>query len=440
MAAAAGGAPAKSAGPVQTARLSGGQEVKMDFGFEIPAEYARRAAEGIERCRKGKATVKVVDAAGEPVAGARVRARQTSHDFLFGCAFPSWDISKKEPNPQDWAKFEKHFVKLFNYATTENMLKWRYLERTEGSPDYTMADNFVAWCRKHGIRIKGHTLVWGTSNGGFPDWLQKYPPEEIARKTEKRVREMVARYKGKIDIWDVINEPLHLRWFEEKMGADYEVRALKWAQEANPDALLLVNEFGSQWGEADAFSKHASDLIARGAPIGAIGEQHHEPPRIATPQQVFAMLDKLGEARRDIHLTEIIMPSNGAQVESELMKGNWTPETQGRYYRYLYTLAFSHPRVRAITLWAMWDGSSWFDQGGIISKDWTLKPAYRELDSLINREWRTNASGRTSPTGEFGFRGFKGEYRIEVSEGGRTATGTLRIGDAEGGQVTVRLN
>lgn len=75
--------------------------------------------------------VYIVDAKGKSVRNATITARQISHDFLFGYAFPSWDISKQQPNEDTRAKFEQHFLALFNYATTENTLKWPSLERVE---------------------------------------------------------------------------------------------------------------------------------------------------------------------------------------------------------------------------------------------------------------------------------------------------------------------
>lgn len=76
---------------------------------------------------------------------------------------------------------------------------------------------------------------------------------------------------------------------------------------------------------------------------------------------------------------------------------------QGKYYRYYYSLAFNHPKVKAITLWALWDRSSWLDEGDIIAQEWTPKPAYRELDSLINHEWQTYTEGKTGSDGRYKF-------------------------------------
>ena len=43
-----------------------------------------RTRAGIENHRKGFATIKVVDADGNPVKGATVSVKQKSHDFKYG--------------------------------------------------------------------------------------------------------------------------------------------------------------------------------------------------------------------------------------------------------------------------------------------------------------------------------------------------------------------
>ena len=63
--------------------------------------------------------------------------------------------------------------------------------------------------------------------------------------------------------------------------------------------------------------------------------------------------------------------------------------------------------------------------GGLIHRDCTEKPAYRVLDDLINREWRTNLE--TTANKELRFSGFYGTYEAEISYGGKTITKTIRL-------------
>lgn len=417
-----------------------GAASELDTGFALPDGWAKRIADGIERNRKSECVVTVVDGSGKAVPDARVELDQKTHDFLFGCAFPSWNVQKQHPNPGDWAQFERYFLRLFNYATTENMLKWPSLEPIEGKPRYVMQDAFVDWAEKNRIKVKGHNLVWGLADGGYPAWLAKYGPEEMAQKVRKHILEVVGRYKGRIFAWDVVNEPLHSPWFEKHMSPDYIVKALRWAHEADPKALLLINEFGNQRnGQAAKFVNLCRAAVKASAPLDAIGEQAHDPPSVPSPQQIYEMLDDLAKLGKDIHLTEMTMPSNGVPVKSEFVSGAWTPEFQGKYYRYYYTVAFSHPDVKAISLWAMWDGCSWLPGGGIIERNWTPKPAYRELDKLINHEWMTHADGKTDEHGRFSVRGFHGRYSVRVSKGAEVAFDGVHITSEGPAALTVHL-
>lgn len=320
------------------------------------------------------------------------------------------------------------------------MLKWNFLEREEGKPDYTMTDNMVAWALGNNIKVKGHCLTWGIHEPylGFPPWLKEKTPEEVSANLERHIKDTVSRYKGRIDIWGVVNEPLHCHWFRDNMGPDYAAKSFIWARQANPEATLLINEYNLQfYDKARLLVEYVEGLRTAGAAVDGIGEQVHDFPVISSPEVMLEMFDKLGANGTQVHLTELTMPSDGTPVKSDFVQGNWTPELQGKYYRYLFTLGFSHPDVRAITLWALWDGASWLNQGGIITRDWQTKPAYRELDSLINHEWRTNESGKTGTDGKYWFRGFHGGYQVTVSYGVETKVFPLRLEKGNRNPITL---
>ncbi len=97
---------------------------------EREIELLEGASERIEYCRKGDATVLVVDAAGTPVTDAVVHMDMLKHDFLFGANLFILDLDKlppikqagSPPIEQDYPPAFKQtysdaFAKLFNYAT-----------------------------------------------------------------------------------------------------------------------------------------------------------------------------------------------------------------------------------------------------------------------------------------------------------------------------------
>ena len=402
-------------------------------------ESAGVFSEQIERVRKADATLRVLGADEKPLAGARVSIEQTGHEFLFGCAIPNPSgLRQRLESRQNADAFEKAFLRLFNYATTENAAKWVHVESEEGRYTFEDLDLIVDWCEQHGVRLKGHCLVWGTQGPqGVPDWLRAYEGERLRGKVRERVEMMVSRYAGRIAAWDVVNEPLHATWFEERLGPGYVAEAMGWAREAGPQATLLVNEFRGMQGEAPRYSDYLRGLRADAMPLDALGEQAHDHPRWYSDERIGDSLDTLARVGVPIHITEFTYPNDGRSIE-EGPEGVWDEETQGRFYERCYRAFFAHPAVEAITMWALWDGSSWRPGGGILRPDFSPKPAFEALDRLINREWRTQAELVTDAEGRASFRGFFGRYQARVGEVGPACEFHLLRSGARQFEVRVR--
>ncbi len=393
----------------------------------------------IEQVRKGEATLRFVRPDGKPLAATEVEIRQTGHEFLFGCAIPNpGGLMRRFASGEQFEAFQARFLQLFNYATTENAAKWVVVEPQEGQYRFEDLDTIVEWCAAHGVRLKGHCLVWGTRGPqGVPDWLRAYEGERLREKVRERVQMMVSRYGERIPVWDVVNEPLHANWFGERLGLGYVADALRWAREAGPDAKLIVNEFEGLRRRAAEFAGHAKRAREQGVPLDAIGEQAHDPPMWYSGQLIKDTLDTLATVGVPVHLTEFTYPSDGREVVGGPPGAVWDEETQGAFYEHCYRAFFAHPAVEAITMWALWDGSSWKPGGGILRPDLSPKPAFEALDRLINHEWRTEATLVTDADGRASLHAFFGEYEAKI-EG---VAGAQRFALRRGGpsEIMVRL-
>ena len=410
-------------------------------GIDIGREYEARVRSGIEQNRKSPAVIEVVSKSGAKVAGAKVGVKQTGSDFLFGCAFPMWSEPPKRLGAQGWENWNRCFGRLFNFATTENSIKWGPIEPEEGNIRWESADFIAKWCRQRNIELKGHNLVWALDRGGTPEWVYRYSPGEIGDLVKRRIDTVLARYRNDIKIWDVVNEPVHLHRLETAWSKDYVLLSYKWAREADPKATLVINDYANFRGAVDEYVPLVKDLLAKGAPIDVIGEQAHDAPYWYSPKDIFDTLDKMASTGLRIHLTELTYPSNNSKITGGFAKGNWDEARQAEFYRYLMTLAFSHPNVDAITMWAFWDGSSWLKGGGIVREDWTPKPAFESVDDLINSKWKTRFEARSDADGRVRFHGFHGEYQITVtSPKGNTASITTHLARGSERRVKVVLD
>lgn len=393
----------------------------LERGEQQTLEMARRK---IEEHRKSPAVVEVVDAQGRPVAGATVAVRQVSQAFLFGCNIYRFD---RYPDPAKNAAYKRRFEELFNYATVG--FYWRWYEPERGKPQYAYTDSVVAWCRERGIRMKGHPLLWGYESG-VPVWSPGQPGTEVQR---QRVTEIMQRYDGQIEFWEVVNEPAHIRVPE--IDEPY-----RWARQADADAYLIVNDYQVMADGYPPFYDLLKRAIAAGVPFDGIGIQAHEPRTMRFPlDRVWQVLDHYATLGKELHITEFTPASGGQPITGSHRQGVWDEEAQAEYAVKFYTVCFAHPAVRAITWWDLCDDGSWLPGGGMLRRDMSPKPVYEQLKHLIHDQWTTRLEGRTAAEGKLSLRGFHGAYQVVVQGPTGRAEGRFELSPGQANRWTVRL-
>jgi len=411
----------------------------------------KRIDEGIERNRKGAVTLRVVDAAGRPVAGASLALRQTAHEFLFGCnAFVLGQLGTPERNRQ----YEETFARICNFATVP--IYWKGTEPKQGVTRYQEGggdiwrrppvDRFIPFGRKYGLTLKAHPMLWHSHN---PDWLPK-DPEALKALYRKRFKELSGRYAKDIAIWEVTNESTGC---PEAYPLYSEDRAyVAWAfQEAAPlfgsGNRLMINDF-TQFNEClpaeSAYYKQIRTLLDRGVQIGGIGLQfhlwfetklmeRHMAGERYLPARMLEVYEAFAAFNRPLYITEVTVPTpagpDGEAVQAEVVRN-------------LYRLWFSVPAMAGVTYWNLGDSMAHDAENtaaaGLVDKDLKPKASYRVLDELVNRVWRSNAEGKTDAEGTLEVRGFYGTYEVTVTqEGGKTHRVPLRL--SKGGPAEQRV-
>src|ERR1700761_527818 len=171
----------------------------------------------------------------------------------------------------------------------EGEMKWPDVHPARNRFDFANADALVDFARQNKIEIRGHTLAW---YGGMPEWTN-----EIANRAEAEaelvghIETVVARYRGDIPSWDVVNEPL-IDWPEDanslrpsiwtkRIGPDYIPIALRTTARVDPSTRLVLNEYDVEY-KGDRFAARREALIQllrslrdRGVPLHAVGLQSH---------------------------------------------------------------------------------------------------------------------------------------------------------------------
>ena len=135
----------------------------------------------------------------------------------------------------------------FNSVTPENSMKWMHSHPEYSKFTFSNAQKITDFAKDNDMYLLGHTLVW---HNQVPDYVS-----EIKEKTKfnlhlkNHIFQLVTRFKGKVDMWDVVNEALNddgsLRetLFLEMMGDDYIEKAFQYANDTDPNVELAYNDY-----------------------------------------------------------------------------------------------------------------------------------------------------------------------------------------------------
>jgi len=385
----------------------------------------------IEAQRKADLALRVIDAAGDPVAGARVSVRMLRHEFAFGSAVAAKFLVGDDPNVPVYRETVK---RLFNRVTIESDLKWPHWE---DPANRDLAIEALRWLRENGCPVRGHCLVWAGWSWMPEDIYElKDDPVALAIRVREHLIEEVQALRGQLVEWDVVNEP---RWYDEiqrRLGRDCMVDWFRLVREFDPTPKLFINEYGilsDSWGYyygAPSW-KHYKEtidfLLARGAPIDGIGLQGHFSWTLTPPWQVLETLDEFAEFGKPLVISEFDIDIRDEQRQAD-------------YMRDFMTAAFSHPSVHGIIMWGFWEGRHWRPDSALFRLDWSVKPCGRVWEDLVLGEWWTDADVTTDREGRCSLRGFRGDYEIRIcADDGRSRAIRTSL-PAEGRTSTVCLD
>ena len=126
-----------------------------------------------------------------------LREAARSSGVLIGAAVRPAQLSE--------AAYASTLAREFNMLEPEDALKWEVVHPARQSFDFSQADQIVEFATQHGMKVRGHTLVWHHQN---PKWLTegKFTSAELAQILEQHIKTVVGHYRGKIFAWDVVNE------------------------------------------------------------------------------------------------------------------------------------------------------------------------------------------------------------------------------------------
>ncbi len=435
--------------------------------FDENADFMHSVVEpSIERNRKGKGFITIVDSEGHAIDNAKISVVQKSHEFKYGAnIFMLDEMESEEKNKA----YKDAFKDLFNIATLP--FYWSDLERVQGQPRYTAdspkiyrrpaTDLCVDFCLKNGIEPKCHCLNY---EAWIPKWLLDSEIDHHKKMLEKRFRELAERYADVIPSWEVTNETLtpddeyYTEFSKFYKEDDFVEWSFRMADRYFPNNRLIINDFYQIW---EPFRNNRSqyfmqiERLARNgiAHLDSIGMQFHsffpkdnEDKMAKTrynPVHLYKVLDKYAQLGKKIQITEMTIPAYSSDAEDE--------DVQAELIEKIYTVFFSHPAMEAIVYWNLVDGYAAAAKlgdmtrgeniyhGGLMNFDLSKKKAYHVVKRLFSEKWHTEENGTTNDSGKFDFKGFFGDYDVEITHDGKTVTKQIKLSQSKNNLIKIMI-
>lgn len=308
--------------------------------------------------------------------GSSLRSLATARDFRLGYA----SLKDFYYRP-DGALYARTAAEEFNFVTSENSLKWSFINPLPGRYRWASADNLVTFARVKGMEVHGHTLVWHRQ---LPDWIKTSAPETRETHMREFIDRVLNRYSDRVAVWDVVNESFeddgsfrNSVWFEA-MGERYIETAFRQARESAPNARLLYNEYDVAWNgpKSDAMFRMLQSLKDRGTPLTGVGFQMHIFATFDKFDEVEANFQKAADLDLDVYITELDVS----------IKDGATTEQQAEVYRRVLDICLRQPRCKGMQTWGFTDQYSWRRDYNplLLDRAYQAKPAYKALQERLS--------------------------------------------------------
>lgn len=298
--------------------------------------------------------------------------------FRIGVGSDAWHLK----NPADRRLAEHHFEVI----TTENSLKMNFVQPSEGRWQLDKSQPLVDDARSSGIAVVGHCLLWAQYNQ-TPDWMfSGRRRDHILGRLKFHVSFAMKHYRGKIHEWDVVNEALSdkdneflrpNKWLHH-IGDDYITRCFKYARAADPNAMLIYNDYSCEYPAKRAKLLRLIDHVRnQGGEIDAVGLQGHYEVGQVPLQELQDTIDALRKKNVKVIISELDVDvvsrqrHFGANVNRQSNQGanpypkSCPPEVlkqQAKDYENLFRLFCKNSDIiDRVSFWNLHDGQSWLN-------------------------------------------------------------------------------
>lgn len=306
-------------------------------------------------------------------------AAERSGRFI-GFAYAPWHSSD--------ATYQNISKREFNMLTAENSMKWDAVQPSQGSFQFSEADQVAQFASDNDQELYGHTLVWHSQ---LPSWVSNISSASSLRSVmNTHIATVAGRYREQAHSWDVVNEAFNEDGtrrpsvFQNVLGNSYIEEAFVAARAADSDAQLCINDYNTDGinAKSDALYALVKDFKQRGVPIDCVGFQAHLIVG-QVPSTVQANLERFAALGVEVRFTELDIRMTLPADASKLA-------TQANDYQKIFQACWNVEGCNGVTLWGVTDKYSWIPdvfsgQGDALlwNSDYSLKPALAKIGQVI---------------------------------------------------------
>jgi endo-1,4-beta-xylanase len=298
--------------------------------------------------------------------------------------------------------FAERFLQECRMLVTENDLQWNQVHPEPERFDFRAADELAAFAKRHGLQFRCHNLVWQNS---LPDWFTTEMNHQNAEQMlVKHIETVVGRYAGQVHSWDVVNEAVEpgdnrtdrLRrtpWLEF-LGTEYIDLAFRVAAAADPNAMLVYNDYGLEYDNPENEAKRQGilnlleQLQARGTPIDGLGIQAHllgHETRF-NPEKLSRFLADVASMGLKILISELDVIDN--QLSADPRERD---QIVAAAYGDFLSVALDQPAVISVTTWGLSDRYTWLTYFHPRSDGQPVRPLPLDQDLKPKLAWEAIA-------------------------------------------------
>jgi endo-1,4-beta-xylanase len=271
------------------------------------------------------------------------------------------------------------FATYWDQFSPENAGRWGAVQASSSSSfGWASLDASYKYCKDNNIVFKERSFIGGT---GQPAWTSSLTTSTGPVAVQSWMKTFCDRFP-RTALIDVVNEPpphttpgyADVIGGSGSSGYDWIVNSFKWAHDACPNAILILNDYNNL--ETDSVVQHTIDIVnaivAAGAPIHAVGCETHD--AAALPSSTLkANIDKIATLTGlPIYITEYDLSIADDDQQRAVMQDH-------------VTMFWNNANVKGITYFGYIVGATWRMNTGLMQSSGTMRPAMIWLMDFFGR-------------------------------------------------------